>query len=78
MRNEKLEREPGSGPPAMEPIDWMKLCGWSMASGLLFGFAVAVAAVAWGHYPFQKQTNAPDTVRIRLPAAVPAPGFTIN
>jgi hypothetical protein len=79
MRNEKLEAEAGAGPPAIEPIDWMKLCGWSMASGLLFGFAVAVGAVAWGNYPFQKQTNAPsDTVRIKLPAPVPAPGFTIN
>jgi hypothetical protein len=79
MRGPKLEGEPGSGPSAMKPVDWMKLFGWSMASGLLFGFAVAVGAVVWGHYPFQKQTNVPsDTVRIRLPAPVPAPGLSNN
>jgi len=38
----------------------------------------AIGGVAWGHYPFPKQTNAPsDTVRIKLPALAPAPGFTI-
>jgi hypothetical protein len=78
MRDGKLKGEPGAG-PAIVPSDWIKLCGWSMASGLLFGLAVAVGAVAWGHYPFQKQANAPsDTVRIRLPAPIPAPGFTIK
>ena len=78
MRDEKLDGAPGSEPLPVEPIDLLKLCGWSMASGLLFGFAVVVGAVASGHYSLQKQTNAKfDTVRIKLLPPVPAPGFTI-